>query len=57
MGGPDAKPKKGGEMTRGKKKTMKRQDARQKKLGDMMRDEKKSETRHKTKKIETLDAR
>ena len=36
---------------------MKRQDARQKKLGDMMQDEKKSETRHKTKKIETLDAR
>ena len=35
------KTKKGGEMTRGKKKTMKRQDARQKKLGDMMRDKKK----------------
>ena len=45
-------------MTRGKKKTMKRQDARQKKLGDMMRDEKKivrQDTRQK--KIETLDAR
>ena len=57
MGRPDPRQKKGGEMTRGKKKTMKRQDARQKKLGDMMRDKKNSETRHKTKKIETLDAR
>ena len=51
MGGPDAKPKKGGEMTRGKKKNNEetrcetkkigRHDARQKKKLDKTQDKKK----------------
>ena len=45
-------------MTRGKKKTMKRQYARQKKLEDKTQDEKKIVKQNtRQKKIETLDTR